>query len=230
MPAVARMRLPAREGPALPPAGVVLFYRPARHARPKSSAVNKIPARSPCPSRAWPAAVAAVARPAPMSSSSVRVPEVGLCLWAAAMSQGQPCRFACSVLSSFGSCGRLVLLSRSPASKNAKLLAARHEAAVLRRANRLDRAGRAVLAALSGSCREGRGCTGWSRPAPLSGGTGSGHTSAASLARTPGSALRRWGAGRLSAARHGAGRLWKRSEEITAGGHRRTMAASHALS
>ena len=33
-------------------------------------------------------------------------------------------------------CGRLALLSRSPTSKNAKLLAARHEAAVLRRATR----------------------------------------------------------------------------------------------
>jgi hypothetical protein len=45
-------------------------------------------------------------------------------------------------------CGRLVLLSRSPTFMNARLLAARHKAAVLRRANRQDRAGRAVLAAL----------------------------------------------------------------------------------
>jgi putative transposase len=48
-------------------------------------------------------------------------------------------------------CGWLVLPGRSPASKNAGLLVLRHEVAVLRRTNprpRLDRAGRAVLAAL----------------------------------------------------------------------------------
>jgi putative transposase len=48
-------------------------------------------------------------------------------------------------------CGWLILLGRSPASKNAELLMLRHEVAVPRRAHpwlRLDRADRVVLAEL----------------------------------------------------------------------------------
>jgi hypothetical protein len=60
-------------------------------------------------------------------------------------------------------CGWLVLLGRSSASRNAELLVLRHEAAVLRRARprlRLDRADRAVLAALIRHLPEGCGRTG----------------------------------------------------------------------
>jgi len=53
-------------------------------------------------------------------------------------------------------CGWLVLLGRSPGSRNAGLLVLRHEVGVLRRVTarpRLDWAGRAVLAALIRCCR-----------------------------------------------------------------------------
>jgi len=72
-------------------------------------------------------------------------------------------------------CGWLVLPGRSTASKDTELLVLRHEVAVLRRTHprpRLDRAGRADLAALPGYCPPGYGCTGWSHPAPSCDGTG----------------------------------------------------------
>jgi putative transposase len=71
-------------------------------------------------------------------------------------------------------CGWLVLLGRSPASKDAELLVLRHAVAVLRRTHprpRPDWADRAVMAALIGSCQEGCERTGWSPPAPSCAGT-----------------------------------------------------------
>ena len=71
-------------------------------------------------------------------------------------------------------CGWLALLARSSASKDAVLLALRHEVAVLHRTNprpRLDWADRAVLAALirllPGACER----TGWSPQIPSCAGT-----------------------------------------------------------
>jgi hypothetical protein len=60
-------------------------------------------------------------------------------------------------------CGWLVLPGRASASKDIELLVRRHEVAVLRRTKprpRLDWAGRAILAALTPSCRELCGCAG----------------------------------------------------------------------
>jgi hypothetical protein len=56
----------------------------------------------------------------------------------------------------------------------------------------------------------------------------SGHAGAASLARYARVSPEPSAAGRHSATRHGAGRLWKRSEESTVGGIAAQMAASRA--
>jgi hypothetical protein len=71
-------------------------------------------------------------------------------------------------------CGWLVLLGRSSASKDAELLVLRHEVAVLRRTSprpRLDRAYRAVLAALIQHLPPRLRIHGWSPQVPSCGGT-----------------------------------------------------------
>jgi hypothetical protein len=93
-------------------------------------------------------------------------------------------------------CGGLVLPGRWSASKNAELLVLRHEIAVRRRAQpapRLDWAGRAVMAALIGSCPGSRGHPGWSVREPSCGGA---------VAWSPGQGrIRNGPAGRRSAGR-----------------------------
>jgi putative transposase len=70
--------------------------------------------------------------------------------------------------------GWLVLLGRSTASKDIELLVLQHEVAVLRHAHPPAAPGLGRPRSSprsSGSCPEACGCTGWSRPAPCSGGT-----------------------------------------------------------
>ena len=72
-------------------------------------------------------------------------------------------------------CGWMVLLSRSSASKDAELLVLRREVAVLRRASprpRLDRADRAILAALIKFLPARLGSHRLVAPAPSCAGTG----------------------------------------------------------